>query len=123
MRAHGIRVVRRMRTIRGADFDEFCAGAAHHVGDAERAADFHQFTARYEDLATIGNCIQHQQHRGGVVVDHGGRLCARQLAEQWHHQIIPVAAATAAQIIFQIDGSTERAHHGLLHRDWQQRPS
>ncbi len=49
-RADRVGVVRGMRAVRGADLDELRAGAAHDVGNAERAADLDQFAARDDAL-------------------------------------------------------------------------
>jgi hypothetical protein len=114
-RVDGVGVVRGMRAIGGADLDEFCAGAAHHVGNAERPADLHQFAARHHHLAPVGQRIQHQQDRRGVVVHHRRRRGAGQFAKQRLDQGIAVAAAAAAQVVFQIDRRTERLHHRVLH--------
>ena len=48
------RVVGQARAVGRADLDEARARRAHDVGDAERAADLHQLTARDDDLAPAG---------------------------------------------------------------------
>ena len=54
----------------------------HDVGHAEGAADLDQLAARDRHLAAARQRVEHQQHRGGVVVDDGRGLGAGQLAEQ-----------------------------------------
>ena len=92
----------------GADFDELGAGAAHDLGHAEGAADLDQFAARHDRLAALGQGVEHQQDRGGVVVDHGGVLGAGQFAEQVADEIVAVAAMAAAKVEFQ--------RHRVAHR-------
>ena len=71
-----------MGAVGGADLDEPRAGAGHDVGHAEGAADLDQLAARDDGLAPLGQRVERQQHRGGIVVDDGRVLGAGQLAEQ-----------------------------------------
>ena len=66
----GALVVAQMRTVGGADLDEFGARGRHDVGDAEAAANLDKLAAADDNLFARGMSRQHQQHRGGVVVDH-----------------------------------------------------
>ena len=59
-----------MRAVGGADLDEFGARSRHDIGDAEAAADLDKLAAADDNLFARGMGRQHQQHRGGVVVDH-----------------------------------------------------
>ena len=58
-----------MRAVGSADLDEFGARSRHDVGDAEAAADLDKLAAADDNLFACGMGRQHQQHRGGVVVD------------------------------------------------------
>ena len=66
----GALVVAQMCAVGSADLDEFGARSRHDVGDAEAAANLDKLAAADDDLLTCGMARQHQQHRGGVVVDH-----------------------------------------------------
>src|ERR1043166_2995768 len=50
---------------------------AHHIGDAKRPADFNQLPARDNDLTTLSQSIEGQQHCRGIVVHYncGSSLC------------------------------------------------
>ena len=85
-------VVAQVGAVRRADLDERRAGLAHHVGDAEAAADLDQLAARDHHLAAGAERGEREQQRRGVVVDRdpGLRACdARQ-------QIGEVAEARSA---------------------------
>ena len=66
----GALVVAQMRAVGGADLDEFGARSRHDIGDAEAAANLDKLTAADDNLFTRSVSRQHQQHRGGIVVDH-----------------------------------------------------
>ena len=65
-------VVGDARAVGGADFAQRGVRLRHHVGDAERAADFDQFSAGDDDFAALGQRVQREQNGGGVVVDDDG---------------------------------------------------
>ncbi len=60
-------------------------------------------------FAPTRKCIEHQQHRGGIVVDDRRILSAGQLAEEITHEIIALAAAASSQI--------ELKRNRVAHRD------
>ena len=97
-----------MRAVGGADLDQLRAGARHDVGHAERAADLDQLAARDDRLAPARERVEHEQHRGGVVVDDGRVLGAGQFAQQAAHMIVALAAPAAAEIEFE----RHRVAHG-----------
>jgi hypothetical protein len=75
-------VVLHAGAVGGADLDERAARLAHHVGDAETAADLHQLAAGDDDLFPRGERAQ-REHRGRrAVVDDERVLRARESAEQ-----------------------------------------
>ena len=88
-------VVLEMRAIGGADLDQSAAGAGHDVGNAEGAADLDQLAARDDDLAPVGQRVQHQQHGGSVVVDGGRGLGAGEPQQPGGDVIVTLAARAA----------------------------
>ncbi len=114
-RCDGVGVIRRMGTVGGADFHQFCTCALHDVGDAECAADFDQFATRDDDFFLLRQCIQHQQYGGSVVVDNGGCFGAGEFAQYAFNQVVTVAAATGFQVEFKIAGRCQRTDY-RLHR-------
>ena len=66
----GALVVAQMRAVGGADLDEFSARGRHDVRNTEAATDLDELSTTHDDLFARGMSRQHQQHRGGVVVDH-----------------------------------------------------
>ena len=66
----GALVVAQMRAVGGSDLDELGARSRHDIGDTEAAADLDELAAADDDLFTRGMGGKHQQHRGGIVVDH-----------------------------------------------------
>ena len=94
-----------------ADFAQNGARFRHHVGDAERIADFDQFSTRNDDFSAFGKSIQRQQHCGRVVVDDDrGDACLRivrdsfvqQFLEQTIDMDVPLAASTGCEIKLKI---------------------
>ena len=66
----GALVVAQMRAVGGPDLNELGTRGLHDIGDTEAAADLDKLAAADDDLLARGMGRQHQQHRGGVVVDH-----------------------------------------------------
>jgi hypothetical protein len=122
-RADGAVVVGGVGAVGGAHFNQLDARALHDVGNAERAADLDELTARHHDFAPVGQRVQHQQHGGGVVVDDGGGLGAGQFAQQIVDEVIAVASPARVQVEFQIGRRGQRAHHRGHRFVGQQRPA
>jgi hypothetical protein len=78
------------------------AGARHHVRDAEGPADLHQLAARDQHLLAPRQRVEHQQHRGGIVVDDGRRLGAGEPADLRLDEIVAVAAPPIAEVEFEV---------------------
>ena len=58
--------------------------------------------------------IKHRkQHRGRIVVDHGGRFSSGQFADELVDQIVAIAALAGVEIEFEVGGLRERLHDGL----------
>ena len=101
-----------MGAVGGADLAQHRAGAGHDVGNAEGAADLDQFAARDRHLAPERQRVEDQQHRGGVVVDHGGRLGAGDLAQQAGDVFVALAAPPGGEVEFQRGGGGKRLRGG-----------
>ncbi len=107
-RVDGRFVILGMGAVGGADFMQLHAGAGHDVRDAEGAADFDQFAAGNDALPAGAEAVQGQQHGGGVVVHHGDRLGAGQLADQPFDEVVAVAALAGGQVEFQVERVARR---------------
>ena len=103
-------IVLLVRPIGGADLGEFRPGPAHDFRHAKGTADLDQFPARDDRFAPTRKCIEHQQHRGGIVVDDRRILRAGQLAEKITHEIIALAATASSQIELQRNRVAHRDH-------------
>ena len=66
---NGALVVAQMRAVGGADLDEFGARGRHDVGNTEAATDLDELATADDNFFARGMSRQHQQHRGGIVVD------------------------------------------------------
>jgi hypothetical protein len=95
-------VVGRVGPIGRADLDQADARLAHHVRDAEAAPDLDQLATRDDRLLALAQRRQHQQHGGGVVVDHQRGFGARQAAQQIGDQLVARAALAGLQVVFQV---------------------
>lgn len=63
-------IICQVRAVGGADLDELGARGRHDIGDAEAAANLDKLAAADDNLFARGMGGKHQQHRGGIVVDH-----------------------------------------------------
>ena len=81
LRADRVLVVGGARAVRRPDLDEPRARAREDVGDPEAVADLDQLAAGDDDLASLRERGEREQHRAGVVVDDERRLRAGQPAE------------------------------------------
>ena len=117
----GMLVVGDARAIGGPDLAQHRARFRHHVGNAERAADLDQFAARHQHLAALGQRVQRQQHRSGIVVDDDGRDFARRRVQQFGEQAIDVnvtlAALASREIEFQVRVAL-RNFGSMFQRSW-----
>ena len=73
-------------------------------GMPERAPYLDQFTAGRRNLLAVGDTIENQQHRCGIVVHDRCRLGARQAAQLRLKMIVALAALSASEIKFKIGG-------------------
>ena len=98
----GALVVGDARAVGGADFAQRGLRLRHHVGNAERAADFDQFAAGDDDFAAFGQRVQGEQNGGGVVVDDDGRERCAGASLGWQpgpaHMIVEIASGTGGHV-------------------------
>ena len=66
---NGTLVIGQVCSVGGANLDKLGARRLHNVGNAEATADLDELAAAHDDLFARGMGGQHQQHRGGIVVD------------------------------------------------------
>ena len=95
-------VVGRPGPVRRPDLDEAGARACEHVGDPEAVADLDQLAARDDDLATLRERGEREQHRGGVVVDDDRGLGAGQPAQQRRQVVLARAARAGGEVVLEI---------------------
>ncbi len=108
-------VVRRARPVRRPDLDHARARAREDVGDAEAVADLDQLAAGDDDLASLGEGGQGEEHRGGVVVHDERRLGAGEPPERLRHVVLPRPARAGVEVELEVrvaaadlDGALQR---------------
>ena len=97
-------------SIRGADLDHTCTRKAHDLRHSKSAADLDQLAAGNDDLLAPRQCRQHQEHRGGAIVDNRGGLGAGQVPQQLAEQVMAPASPAGQRIEF--DGRVRARHAG-----------
>ena len=105
--------VLQVRAVGGADFDQLGTGLPHNVGDAEGAADLDQLTPRDDDLFLARQGVEQQKDGRGIVVDDGGGLGARELAEQVIDDVVAITTSAVCEIVFKGTGVAGGHHQGL----------
>ena len=91
-------VVRQPRAVRRADVDEVGARLLHDIGNAEPTTDLDALTSAHRHVAPGGQRRQHEQHRGGVVVDDHRRLRTAQPGEQRPDSTLARAPLAGCQV-------------------------
>ena len=84
------------------DLDQAGARASEHVRNSEPIADLDQLTPRDDDLATLGESGEREQHRSRVVVDHDRRLGSGQPPQQRRKVILARAARARREVVLQV---------------------
>ena len=102
-----------MRAVGGADLDEFGARSRHDIGDAEAAADLDKLAAADDDLLACGMGRQHQQYRGGVVVDHERVLGTGERADELRGMLFARSARTGVHTVLERAVPARNLGHGL----------
>ena len=90
-------VVAQMGAVGRADLDQAHARRRHDLGHPERAADLDQLAARHDRGPPLREPREHEQHRGGVVVDDQRARRAREQAQLVLHRRAARAALAAAR--------------------------
>ena len=98
----GVLVVGGSRAVRRADLDEPCARAREHVGDPEAVADLDQLAAGDEDLASLGERREREQHRRGVVVHDECGFRAGQPPQDRGDVILAGAACALREVVLEV---------------------
>ena len=105
-----------MRAVGGADLDELGARRRHDIGDAKAAADLDKLAAANDDLLACGMGRQHQQHRGGVVVDHKRVLGTGERADQMRGVFLARPARAGVHAVLERTVPARNLGHGLCRR-------
>ena len=105
-----------MRAVGGADLDEFGARSRHDIGDAEAAANLDKLAAADDDLLACGMGRQHQQHRGGVVVDHERVLGTGKRADELSGMFLARPARAGVHAVLERAVAARDLGHGLCRR-------
>jgi len=100
--ADGPLVVGKVGAVRGPHLAQHGAASLHHLGDAELAADFDELAPRHDGLPAPGKRAEHQQNRGGVVVDDQGILGPRELAEDAPDVVVAETPLAGGQVELQV---------------------
>ena len=116
-------VVAQVRTVGGAHLHHVDAASGHYVRQAEGAADLDQLPARNHGLPAHGERVEHKQHGRSVVVDHGRRLCPRQVCQETLDQVIPGTPLPGVQIYLQVGVALRHRDQPVDRRPGQRRPS
>ena len=111
-----LRVVAGVGAVGRADLDQGGAGLAHHVGDAEAAADLDHLPARDDHLAAAGERGEREQQRRGVVVDGDACLRAGDAPQQPAEVRVARPAFAALQVEFQVGVAAPGLRHRLDRR-------
>src|SRR5581483_4653417 len=71
-------------------------------GDAEAVADLDELAARHDDVASLGERREREQHRRGVVVDDERRLRSGQSADERGEMVLPRPALAALEVELEV---------------------
>ena len=100
-----------MGAVGATDFFQDRAAFDHDLGDAERAADLDQLAAGNDDLLTLGESIQSQENRCGIIIHNGSGFRSRQLDQELLNGFFTPAAFAGRQVVFQVDGMAGHCGH------------
>ena len=109
----GALVVGQVRAVGGADLDEPGARGRHDIGDAEAAADLDELAATHDDLFARGMGGQHQQHRGGIVIDDERVLGTGERTDQLRGVLLARSARTGVDAVLERAVPARDLGHGL----------
>ena len=109
----GALVVRQVRAVGGPDLDELGTRGLHNIGDTETAADLDKLAAADDDLLACGMCRQHQQHRGGIVVDDQRVLGTGERADELRGMLLARPARTGVDAVLERAIPARNLGHGF----------
>ena len=109
----GALVVAQMRAVGGADLDKLGARSRHDIGDAKAAANLDKLAAADDNLFARGMGGKHQQHRGGVVVDHKRVLGTGKRANQLCSVLLARPARAGVHAVLERAVAARDLGHGL----------
>ena len=85
----------------------------HHVGNAKRSANLHQFPTRNDHFPAGCQRVEREPHGSGIVVDHNGRDRAGALLKKLPKETIDVHVAFAAFAGIEIELQVRVARRGM----------
>ena len=112
----GLLIICQVRAVGSADLNEFGARSRHDIGNAKAAADLDKLAAADDDLLACGMGRQHQQHRGGVVVDHKRVLGTGERANQLCSVLLARPARAGVHAVLERAVPARDLGHGLCRR-------
>ena len=111
--------IARMGAVGGAHLGQLAAGPLHDFRQSEAAADLDQFASGNGHFAPERQGVEHQEDRGGVVVDHGCGLGAGEQLQSMPDDALSLASAALGKVVLEGRG-TGGLGDGSGHRLWAQ---
>ena len=109
----GALVVAQVRAVGGSDLDELGARGLHNIGDTEAAADLDKLAAAHDNLFARSVSGQHQQHRGGVIVDDQRVLGTGKRADELSGMLLARPARAGVDAVLERAVPARDLGHGL----------
>ena len=97
----GTLVIGQVCAVGGANLDKLGARRLHNVGNAEATADLDELAAAHDDLFTRGMGGQHQQYRGGIVIDDERVLGTGERSDQLRGVLLARPARTGVDAVLE----------------------
>jgi hypothetical protein len=79
------------------------AAARNKIEHPEWAAKANRRPARKQDLLAGGQRVEHEEHRRGVVIDHGGRFRACKVHQQIGNRLLARSAIALREVVLDIE--------------------
>ena len=109
----GLLIICQVRAVGGADLDELGARGLHNIGDTEAAADLDKLAAAHDNLFARSVSGQHQQHRGGVIVDDQRVLGTGKRADELSGMLLARPARAGVDAVLERAVAASDLGHGL----------
>lgn len=106
-------VIGKVRAVGGTDLDELGARGLHNIGDTEAAADLDKLAAAHDNLFARSVSGQHQQHRGGIIVDDERILGTGERANQLCGMLLARPARAGVDAVLERAVPARDLGHGL----------